>query len=114
MDISQEVQNLGIQDGLSRAQILALETLRPASSEEYQKVTAHSKGASSSVVGPYRKESARIELKDLSGREIKGIAEKVAKKEMLTELKRFRVRPGMTKICKLFEKKQCFRSIIAI
>ena len=41
MDISQKVKNLAIQNGLSRAQILALETLRPASSAEYQKVPAH-------------------------------------------------------------------------
>ena len=45
------------------------------------------------MVGTGRKESAQIELKDLSGREIKGIAEKAAKKEMLTELKRSRVSP---------------------
>jgi len=45
------------------------------------------------VVGPGRKESAQIELKDLSGREIKNIAEKAAKKKMLTELKRTRVSP---------------------
>jgi hypothetical protein len=72
---------------------MAFETLDPESSEEHQKVTAHSKGSSGSVVGPGGKESARIELKDLSCREIKGIAEKVAKKEMLTELKRSRVSP---------------------
>ena len=93
VDISDEVRKLAIQNGLSRAQIMALETLKSASSEEYQKVTANSKGASRSVVGPGREESAQIELKDLSGREIKGIAEKAAKKEMLTELKRTRVSP---------------------
>jgi hypothetical protein len=34
-----------------------------------------------------------IKPKDVSGREIKGVAEKVDKKEMLTELKRSRVSP---------------------
>jgi hypothetical protein len=74
-------------------QIVALETLKSTSSEDYQKVTAHSNGAFGSVVGPDGKESDQIELKDLSGREIRGIAEKAAKKEMLTELKRSRVSP---------------------
>jgi hypothetical protein len=45
------------------------------------------------VVEANTKESAQIKLKDLSGREINGIAEKSAKKEMLTELKRPRVSP---------------------
>jgi hypothetical protein len=44
MDISDEVRKLAIQNGLSRAQIMALEALKSASSVEYQKVTAHSKG----------------------------------------------------------------------
>jgi hypothetical protein len=35
------------------------------------------------VVEANTKESAQIKLKDLSGREIKGIAEKAAKKELL-------------------------------
>jgi hypothetical protein len=87
MDISEEVRKLAIQNSLSRAQIMALEALKSASSEEYQKVTAHSKGSSSSVVGPGRKKAAQIDLKDLSGREIEGIAEKAAKEESLTELK---------------------------
>ena len=58
---------------------MAFETLRTASLE-YQRVTAHGKGSSSSVVGPDRKESAQIKLKDLSGREIRGIAEKAVRK----------------------------------
>jgi hypothetical protein len=72
LDISHEVQKLAIQNGLSRVQIMALETLRSESFEEYQKVTANSKGSSSSVVGPERKESAQIELKDLRAREMAG------------------------------------------
>ena len=62
MDISDEVRKLAIQNGLSHAQIMALETLKSASSEEYQKVTAKSNGASRSVVGPGMKESAQIKL----------------------------------------------------
>ena len=82
MDISDEVRKVAIQNGLNRAQIMALETLKSASSEEYEKVTAHSKGSSGFVREPDRKESAKIELKDLSGREIKDIAEKAVKKEI--------------------------------
>ena len=93
MDISQKVRNLTIQDSLSRVQFTALETLKVAYSVWYQKGSDHSKGALSSVVGPSSKESAQIELKDLSGREIRDIAEKAVKKKMLTELKRSRVSP---------------------
>ena len=40
MDIPEEVRKLAIQNSLSCGQIMALETLKPASSVEYQKVTA--------------------------------------------------------------------------
>ena len=46
---------------------MALETLKSASSEEYQKVTAYSHGAFVAVVEADRKESAQIELKDRNG-----------------------------------------------
>ena len=77
MDISEEVRKLSIQNCLSRAQIMALETLKPASSEEYQKVTSCSKRALGSAVEADRKESVQINLKDIDGLEIKGMAEKV-------------------------------------
>ena len=69
MDIFKEVRNLGIQNGLSRAQILALEVLKSEFSEEYQNVSTHGKGSPSFVV------RARSKRKDLSGREMKGTAE---------------------------------------
>jgi hypothetical protein len=95
LDISDEVRELAIQNGLSRAQIMALEKLRSASYEEYQRVTANSKGSSSSVVGPERKESAQIDLKDLSDREIEDFAEKAVKRERLKEFNRHRVSPSL-------------------
>jgi len=41
MDISKEVQKISIQNGLNRSQTRALETLKTASVEEFQRVTAH-------------------------------------------------------------------------
>jgi len=46
LDISNKVRKLAIQNGLSRVQIMALETIKSASSEEDQKLTTNSKGAS--------------------------------------------------------------------
>lgn len=77
MDISDEVRILAIKNSLSRAQSMALETLKSVSSEEYQKVTSYSKGAFGSAVEANRKESAQINLKDIGGLEIKGTAEEV-------------------------------------
>jgi len=41
-----------MQNGLNGAQTRALAKLKSASSQEYQKVTTHGKGSSSSVIGP--------------------------------------------------------------
>jgi hypothetical protein len=60
VDIDEVVRELAIQNGLGRGQIVALETLRSASSEEYQKVIATSKGSASSVEKQDRKESAQM------------------------------------------------------
>ena len=94
MDISEEVQKISIQDGLNRSQTRALETLKAASVEEFQRVTAYRQESSNPVVEPDSKDSSQIDLRDLSAREIKGIAEKAAKKESLTELNRPRVSPS--------------------
>ena len=94
MDISEEVRKVSIQKGLNRSQIGALETLKEVSSEEFQKVIPHDQEPSNLVKGPDRADSSQIELKDLSAREIKDIAEKAAKKASLTELNRPRVSPS--------------------
>ena len=86
MDISEEVQKVSIQKGLNRSQIRALETLKEISSEEFQRVTAHEHESSSPVMESDSVDSSQIELRDLSAREIRDIAEKAAKKESLTEL----------------------------
>jgi DNA invertase Pin-like site-specific DNA recombinase len=51
--------------------------------------------ASNSVGEAENRDISRINLHDLSGREIHGIAEKVAKKKGLTELNRHRVSPSL-------------------
>ncbi len=94
MDISEEVQKVSIQNGLNRSQTRALETLKEASSEEFQKVIIHDQESSNPVKKPDTRDFSKIDLKDLSSREIKEIAEKAAKKERLTELNRPRVSPS--------------------
>ena len=94
MDICEEVRKVSIQKGLNRSQTRALETLKEVSSEEFQRVTAHEQESSNPVMGPDSIDSSQIELRDLSAREIKDIAEKAAKKESLAELNRPRVSPS--------------------
>jgi len=94
MDICEEVRKVSIQKGLNRSQTRALETLKEVSSEEFQRVTAHEQESSNPVMGPDSIDSSQIELRDLSAREIKDIAEKTAKKESLAELNRPRVSPS--------------------
>ncbi len=91
MDICKEVREISIQDGLNRSQTRALEALKTVSQEEFQRITAYGQGSPNSVIEPDTRDSSQIELKDLSAREIKGVAEKAAKKESLTELNRARV-----------------------
>jgi hypothetical protein len=57
-------------------------------------VIQNGRHSSKSVVSTGRKPSPYIDLRDLSSREIKGIAEKAAKKEGLVEFNRPRVSPS--------------------
>ena len=72
LDISNEVQKASMQNGLSRSQTMALETLKEASSEEFQKVIANAQKTSRSNAEPEIKDSSQVELKDLSAQEIRG------------------------------------------
>ncbi len=94
MDISKEVQKISIQNGLNRSQTKALETLKTASVEEFQRVITHDQESSNPVKKPDTRDSSQLDIKDLSAREIEGIAEKAARKESLTELNRARVSPS--------------------
>ena len=95
LDICEEVRKEAIRRGLNRSQIRALQKLKEASLEEYQRVTGNGSVASNFMEEAENKDISQIDLKDLSGREINGIAEKAAKKEGLTELNRHRVSPSL-------------------
>ena len=95
MDICEEVREEAIRGGLTRSQIRALQRLREASSKEYQRVTAQAQTSSNAVGEPQSNRSGRIVLRDMSSREIEGIAAKAAKKESLKELNRHRVSPSL-------------------
>ena len=94
MDINEEVREVSNQNGLNRAQTRALKKLKDVSPEEFQRVTDNVEASSKTAIMPDGKKSAQIDLKDLSGREIEGLAEKAAKRERLAELNRPRVSPS--------------------
>ncbi len=62
MDISKEVQKISIQNGLNRSQTRALETLKTASVEEFQKVTAYGQGSPNSVIEPNTRDSRQLDI----------------------------------------------------
>jgi len=95
MDICKEVREEAIRRGLNRSQVRALQKLKETSSKEYQRVTGNGHMASNPVREAENKDISQIDLNDLSGREINGIAEKAAKKEGLIELNRHRVSPSL-------------------
>jgi len=73
MDISKEVQKISIQNRLNRSQTRALETLKTASVEEFQRVTACGQGSPNSVIEPDTRDSSQLDIKDLCAGEIEGI-----------------------------------------
>ena len=93
VDISDDVRRASIRNGLNRSQTKALQTLKAASVQEFHRVISNGKGRSSSdpVVMSGRKYSPHIDLKDLSSREIKDIAERAAKKEGQADFNRARI-----------------------
>ena len=93
VDISEDVKNASIRNGLNRSQTKALANLKAASVKEFKRVISKGNGRPSSdpVVVAGRKYSPHIDLKDLSSREIKDIAERAAKKEGRAEFNRVRV-----------------------
>ncbi len=66
---------MSIQNGLNRSQTRALETLKTASVEEFQRVTVCGQGSPNSVIEPDTRDSSQLDIKDLSAREIEGIVE---------------------------------------
>jgi hypothetical protein len=64
MDISKEVQKISVQNGLNRSQTRALETLKTASVEEFQRVTACDQVSSNSVIEPDTRDSDQLDIKE--------------------------------------------------
>lgn len=81
IDFCEEVREASIQHRLNRSQPRALEKLRAASTQEFQRVTAHAQRPGNSETGGVGRDSGQIELRDLSGREIEELADKAARKE---------------------------------
>ena len=94
LEISEKVKKIAIENGLNRAQTRALQALQNASSEEFQMVTSGGRSDSDPGGGPFKKESAKVGLKDLSGREIGNMAERAARKSNRQEFNRPRVSPS--------------------
>ncbi len=94
MDICEEVREVSNQNHLNREQTRALKKLKDVSPEEFRRVTAKVEESTKTVIGSNSKKLAQIDLKDLSSREIDGIAEKAVKKKSLAELNRPRVSPS--------------------
>jgi len=102
IDFCEEVREASIQNRLNRSQTRALEKLRSESKQEFQTLTAHVRDPSDPVKGPDSKTSGKIDLRDLSSREIEEIADKAAKKKSRTELNRARVSPSLCLESKIF------------
>jgi hypothetical protein len=76
VQVSQDAREVSIRNQLNRSQTRALETLKKASSEQFHRVTESGKMCSESITQTGAGDSFRINLKDLSAREIEDIAEK--------------------------------------
>jgi len=82
------------QGRLNRSQTRALEKLRAASEEEFQRVTAYAQSSPNTEMGHGSTDFWQRDLRDLSAREIEEIAHRAAKKESLKDLNRARVSPS--------------------
>ncbi len=102
IDFCEEVQKASTQHRLNKSQIRALEKLKAASEQEFQRVTAHAERAPNSEMGHVRKDFWQRDLRDMSAREIEDIADKAVKKETLKKLKRARVSPSLSLEAKIF------------
>jgi hypothetical protein len=102
IDFCEDVQEASLQNRLNRSQTRALEKLRAASKQEFQRVTAHGQESSDPVKGPDSKDFSKIDLRDLSSREIEEIADKAAKKDSQAELNRACVSPPLGFEAKIF------------
>ena len=117
MDFCEEVREISIRQHLNKSQTRALEKLKEASEEEFQKIVTpvccagHSTGRQDqtpldqeserparsclAMGGEIDKDTGKISIRDLSAREIKEIADKAGKKEILVERNRPRISPSL-------------------
>ena len=102
IDFCEEVQEASMQNRLNRSQTRALEKLRAASKQEFYTLTAHGQESSDPVKGPDSTHFSKIDLRDLSSREIEEIADKAAKKDSQAALNRARVSPSLGFEAKIF------------
>ena len=102
MDFCEEVREASMQYRLNRSQTRALEKLKSASIQEFQRVTAHARRPGNWETEQVGRDSSQIGLRDLSGREIEELADKAARKESLSELKRSRVSPYLSLEVQIF------------
>jgi len=117
MDFCEEVREISIRQHLNKSQTRALEKLKEASEEEFKKIVTpvccagHSTGRQDqtpldqesersartglAMGGEIDKDPGKISIRDLSAREIEGIADKAGKKEILEEQNRPRISPSL-------------------
>ena len=102
IDFCEEVREISIRQRLNRSQTRALEKLKSASIQEFQRVTAHAQRLGNSETGHVSRDSSQIDIRDLSAGEIEGIADKATRKENMKELKRARVSPSLSLEVRIF------------
>ena len=117
MDFCEEVREISIRQRLNKSQTRALEKLKEASEEEFQKIVTpfccaeHSTGrqdqtpldqeserparAGLAMGGKIDKDPGKISIRDLSAREIEEVARKAASKEIMHERNRPRISPSL-------------------
>ncbi len=104
IDFSEEVREASVEHHLNKSQTRALAKLKEASEEEFQKIVTpvcraeHSTGRQEQrfpVSEPelFNHDSHKIDLRDLSAREIEEVARKAANKEIVHERNRRRISP---------------------
>ena len=102
MDFCKDVQDISIKHNLNKSQTRALAKLKKTSDGEFQRLTANDQKHPNSEMGYVGSDSSKINVRNLSAREIEDIADKAAKKERQTELSRARVSPSLSLEAKIF------------
>jgi len=108
MDFCEEVREISIKHHLNKSQTRALEKLKEASEEEFQKIVGQDQTplnqawAGVATGGEIDKDPCKITIRDVSAREIEEIANKAANKEIMHERNRPRISPSLNLKVKIF------------